>query len=107
MTYNGWTNYETWVTALWIGNEEFTENQAVELAMDNRDPYDLAEKLEEFVMGDVVTEGESMRLAADLLMHAKLGIDWREIASAYLDATADDYRAKYGPDCEMGSLTNE
>ena len=27
-TYNGWTNYETWTVALWIGNDECLYNMA-------------------------------------------------------------------------------
>jgi hypothetical protein len=30
--YNGWTNYETWVTALWIDNDQNSYNYRNELA---------------------------------------------------------------------------
>jgi hypothetical protein len=28
MSYNGWTNYETWNVALWIGNDDGLYNMA-------------------------------------------------------------------------------
>ena len=29
-TYNGWKNYETWATSLWIGNEQGIYNDVFE-----------------------------------------------------------------------------
>lgn len=29
--YNGWTNYETWLTTLWIGNEPYLDETIKEL----------------------------------------------------------------------------
>jgi hypothetical protein len=38
--YNGWTNYETWNVALWIGNDQGLYNLARECAERNkRTPY--------------------------------------------------------------------
>jgi hypothetical protein len=35
-TYNGWKNYETWAVALWIDNEEWSNERARELALEAR-----------------------------------------------------------------------
>ena len=43
-TYNGWATYETWNAALWIQNEDFLYNIAVECVQDcgeDETPWDM------------------------------------------------------------------
>ena len=66
MTYNGWTNWETWLTVSWYND------------LDGMD----ANAIEELVREDVQTENIS-GLAHDL-MEVSLGlINWREIAESF------------------------
>jgi hypothetical protein len=102
--YNGWTNYETWVTALWIDNEESTYNErgrivheCVAAAVDpsNVNISVVADALkawaeESFI--DPVTEAshhadperELAGLAIDLLRAAWSEVNWYEIAVNWL-----------------------
>lgn len=34
MTYNGWSNYETWNVALWLGNDQGTDDMCREWAQE-------------------------------------------------------------------------
>lgn len=106
-TYNGWTNYETWVTALWLDNDagssahwteqarecweaaprskqvrewEFTQHDAATI--------DLAERLKSEIH-DLNPVGDAS-LFADLMNAALSEVDWREIAAHYVDQVADE-----------------
>jgi len=96
--YNGWTNYETWAVALWIGNEPGTYEQSQEMAREERDVapdldnvitgiwtaeqgarYELADRLKSWVTDDMLPD-LGATLAADLMMAALSEVDWQEIA---------------------------
>lgn len=93
--YNGWTNYETWVTALWVDNEQGTYNARVEfvrewLAEDDGDVETRAVRLgdalkdwiEEWPVLAAVSERAS--IASDLLGAALAEINWKEIAENWM-----------------------
>lgn len=81
--YNGWTNYETWNAALWIDNDQGSQEYAQELAREYRDdPYGLSKALESWIEEDAPDLGCSM--FADLLGAAMSEIDWYSIAEHYL-----------------------
>jgi hypothetical protein len=78
--YNGWSNYETWLVALWLNNEQGSYDALEELKAGAGSDYDKAERLEELVRELYVFEPTG--LVADL-MNASLGrVDWVEIVRA-------------------------
>lgn len=96
--YNGWYNYETWLVNLWLGNEQHTENAISDYVKENKlrdleddsyteDVLTLADWLEEFV-DKMNPLGSDASMFSDLLGAALSEVNWREIASHYIE----DYR---------------
>jgi len=97
-TYNGWTNYETWCTSLWLDNEEHTYRYCREVAHDNCELQFIDNTEDEKLQAVIDTEGTikdfveselipdlGASLAADLLGAAVSEVNWREIAEHYVD----------------------
>ena len=83
MTYNGWTNYETWVCVLyyWEVFEEILKGYD-----ETPDAYDLAKALRDVVVNDSLDCGiQSPSLFYDLLIASLQEIDYFHIAEALLD----------------------
>ena len=84
MSYNGWKNRETWLVALWLGNEPFTDEHSRDIANEKTELYKRADTLKDFVydlcMGEErQVNGQSATLAVDLLNDAIETADYREI----------------------------
>jgi len=78
MSYNGWTNYETWNVALWIDNEEGTYSERCDLAERATDSYRLAQDIKAWINEMAPDLGAS--LFSDLLSAALSEVNWEEIA---------------------------
>ena len=92
-TYNGWTNYETWLAYCWLTNDQETYNRLNRLteAHKDKEAYQLADQIKEFVY-DITSssiELDQASLANDLLNGAISEIDFQEIAEHELEANSD------------------
>lgn len=85
MSYNGWNNYETWNVALWIDNDQGSQEWAQELTQEYRhdDAWKLGQALKESLEEMMPDLGASMW--TDLLGAAWSEVDWTEIAEHYLE----------------------
>jgi hypothetical protein len=94
--YNGWTNYETWVVALWMDNEQgshdFFREQAREYYDDSTGkPYTPREEVACRRFAEYLKEHYDENLPempgvyGDLLGGALSEVNWREIARHYID----------------------
>lgn len=102
--YNGWTNYETWLVTLWLGNDQGTyeywreQTRAKWGATATPDPdwrtftrqdrtlYKLSDQLKQEIAQDGLPEGTITGLYADMLAAALDEVHWYAIAEHMLDA---------------------
>lgn len=81
MSCNGYANFETWNTVLWLRNDEGLFNECARIVRHARTSHDAADALEE-----MVTEAMPhvpVSLYSDLLNHALGQVDWKEVAEAF------------------------
>ncbi len=91
--YNGWSNYETWATNLWIqegmlGEPIGIDEQAAQFAQNNDSDADTAtHEMAGWLREQVEEEiGEQEAGLAQDLLGAALGVvDWHEIARHYVE----------------------
>ena len=91
MAYNGWKNYETWATKLWMdctyGECIYWRESAQELAnqhgpeSEDKGRYELAEMMKEIYEDSIPDLGTN--IYSDLLDYALSRVDWYEIAENY------------------------
>lgn len=101
--YNGWTNYETWNVALWLDNDQGSQEywrDAAEQAYRDADKGEdrkwdatcvVADQLKDEINEAAPDLGATC--FADLLGAALSEVNWREIAEHYVDDVMGDVTA--------------
>lgn len=92
MSYNGWTNYETWAVALWIDNEEPSYRQRVDMASEAVEEHEgnkeeaatlLSRQLKDWL--EEMQPDLGGTLWGDLLNAAMSEVNWYEIAESWVE----------------------
>ena len=84
-TYNGWSNYETWLGHLWLTNDEYNYSILCEALKLESGVYKKAEWLKRSLSWQLEDIIDETSLWQDLLNQAFSRIDWIEIIQKNLD----------------------
>ena len=100
--YNGWTNRETWATALWIDNDQGLYYNAKQMTAGyDGDVRGLADALEEWIgelldMESVLSAPQAQRKEI-ILMSSDIGslyrVNWYEIAENHMSEMKEEVNA--------------
>lgn len=86
--YNGYNNYETWLVALWIDNDQcyLEDVQSMANGCEDSDTNNLATSIKEYVenMPDVSKAIENGGMVADLVNSTLSDVDWYELSEMYI-----------------------
>lgn len=85
--YNGYNNYETWLVALWIDNDQcYSENIEEMAGRLKHDAGILSGAIKDYVeeMPDVSKAIENGGMVADLVYSTLSDVDWYELAEGYI-----------------------
>lgn len=101
ITYNGWSNHETWLVNIWIDNEQSLQEYLIEAAqqiVDSSAPTEhltgkeqalihIAYFLEEWLIELVDARSPELGLCNDLLHSSIHSVNLTELAQSLLDQT--------------------
>jgi hypothetical protein len=99
--YNGWSNYETWLAALWIDNEgyaggsdEISESAREALRANDGDKDAAADEIADAIRNEIdeMWISQPAGLATDLLRSAVEAVNWHEIARNYIEQAQEGAR---------------
>jgi hypothetical protein len=86
--YNGYTNYETWLTALWIDNDPGLMDTALEMATAMRSEYTLSNDLKDWI--SEMSPAPEFGLFADFVNASLSEVNWYELAEGYIEQVRED-----------------
>ena len=86
--YNGHYNYETWLVALHIDNEQHYEREVQNLANNARNQYELAKDIKSFVEENMIKDENGKDITNcflnDLINATLSEVNWQELAEGYV-----------------------
>ncbi len=85
LTYNGWSNRETWLVSLWLNNDEYSYKLLTDILELNLSSSNKAKILQELVEDQMYDLDLGANLFSDLLATSLSKVDWLEVIKSNLD----------------------